>query len=67
MRWALAAALPVAMAFGPAMPQTSFAGLARSSANCRAAAVPPLRMAVKEVGSESELDEAIAGAGIPFS
>lgn len=65
MRWALAA-LPVAMAFGPAMPQTSF-GLVRSGANCRAAAAPPLRMAVSEVGSESELDDAIAGAGIVCS
>ena len=57
-------ALPaVAMAFGPALPLASTPGLARA-AHCRAAA-PALRMAVSEVGSESELDAAIANAGLP--
>eukprot|EP00802_Teleaulax_amphioxeia_P021850 Tamp_22240.p1 GENE.Tamp_22240~~Tamp_22240.p1 ORF type:complete len:153 (-),score=43.42 Tamp_22240:641-1060(-) len=49
------------MAFGPALPLASTPGLARA-AHCRAAA-PALRMAVSEVGSESELDAAIANAG----
>ena len=56
-------ALPAAVvAFGPSMPLASAPGLARS-ATCRAAAAPALRMAVTEVNSEAELDDAIAGAG----
>lgn len=63
MRKILLLALPaVAMAFGPAMPLASTPVLARAG-SCRAA--PALRMAVADVGSESELDAAIAGAGDP--
>ena len=56
-------ALPAAaMAFGPAMPLASAPALARS-VNCRYSA-PALRMAVTDIGSESELDSAIANAGL---
>jgi hypothetical protein len=56
-------ALPAAaMAFGHAMPLASSPALARA-AHCRAA-VPSLRMAVGDVTSETELDAAIANAGL---
>ena len=56
-------ALPAAaMAFGHAMPLSSAPALARA-AQCRAA-VPSLRMAVGDVTSETELDAAIANAGL---
>ena len=51
----------VALAFGPVMPLGGAPALARG-ASCRAAA-PALRMAVQDVGSEAELDAAIASAG----
>ena len=54
-------ALPaLAMAFGSAMPLTSTPAISR---HCRAA-TPALRMAVKDIGSEKELDDAIANAGL---
>lgn len=64
LRCMVAIVLPAAaVAFGPSMPLASAPGLARS-AGCRTAATPALRMAVTEVGSEAELDDAIAGAGV---
>ena len=60
-RAVLLLALPaLAMAFGPAMPFASTTALSR---NCRTA-TPALRMAVKDIGSEKELDDAIANAGL---
>lgn len=56
-------ALPAAaMAFGHAMPLASTPALARA-AHCRAAA-PSLRMTVGDVTSETDLDAAIATAGL---
>ena len=61
LRRAVVLALPaLAMAFVPAMPLASTPALSR---NCRAA-TPALRMAVKDIGSEKELDDAIANAGL---
>jgi len=63
VRRILLLALPAAaMAFGPAIPCVSSHVLTRPG-SCRPAAAPTLRMAVIDVGSESELDSAIAGAG----
>jgi hypothetical protein len=60
-RAVLLLALPaLAMAFGPTMPLASTPALSR---HCRAA-TPVLRMTVKDIGSEKELDDAIANAGV---